>query len=215
MSETEEQQYGVSRLVSFSDGVFGFAATLLIATIPFSFPNLLSSASNEQIMPQLLSLVPNFFAYVLSFFMVGNYWVAHHRAFRHITKYDSALLWINLALLLFIAFLPLPTSLLARYGQNSIITALYAATLMLTSLISMIMSWYASSHHRLISPSLDQKTITDIYLRGLIPFAMFALSIGIAFLSTRLAQLVWIAIFFIRPIIIRFIMLSKYGRQAP
>jgi uncharacterized membrane protein len=211
MSEADEQEYGVSRLVGFSDGVFGFAITLLITTIPFSFEGVPPSASTAQIVEHLLALVPNFFAYVLSFFMVGYYWVIHHRTFRHIIKYDSFLLWINLTWLLFIAFLPLPTSLLARYGENSLITALYAATLTLISLTSQILFSYASSHHRLIAPSLDQKTITYTHLRGIITLAIFALSIGLAFLSTQLAILSWIAIFFIRPITIRFIMLHKYG----
>ena len=60
MSETDEQQYGVSRLVSFSDGVFGFAITLLITTIPFSFEGLASSASDAQIVPHLLAFVTEY-----------------------------------------------------------------------------------------------------------------------------------------------------------
>jgi len=59
MSEADEHQYGVSRLVTFSDGVFGFAITLLITTIPFSLEGLPHSASNEQMAQQLLSLLPN------------------------------------------------------------------------------------------------------------------------------------------------------------
>jgi uncharacterized membrane protein len=213
MSETDEQQYGVSRLVSFSDGVFGFAITLLITTIPFSFEGLPSSASDAQIVPHLLALWPNVFAYTLSFFMVGNYWIVHHRMFRHIIKYDSTLLWINLTLLFLIAFLPLPTAFLGRHAQSSIITALYATTQTLLCLILLIMSWYTSSHDQLSASARDPRTMTYHHLRSLIPGCMFALSIGLAFLNTWLAQLVWFAIFFIRPMMIRFIMLSKYGRQ--
>ncbi len=49
MQEVDEQQYGVSRLVAYCDGVFGFAITLLITTIPFSLGSLPPSASNGQI----------------------------------------------------------------------------------------------------------------------------------------------------------------------
>ena len=39
MQKTEEQQqYGISRLVAFSDGVFGFAITLLIINVISAFP---------------------------------------------------------------------------------------------------------------------------------------------------------------------------------
>ncbi|MFL5665601.1 MAG: TMEM175 family protein [Ktedonobacteraceae bacterium] len=86
MQEAEDQQYGVSRLVAFSDGVFGFAITLLITSIPV--PELPRSASADQIVQQLLGLLPNFYSYVFSFYMVGIYWMAHHRTFRYIIKFD-------------------------------------------------------------------------------------------------------------------------------
>jgi uncharacterized membrane protein len=202
MLETDKQQYGVSRLVAFSDGVFGFAITLLITTIPLSLEGLPPSANEEQIRQYLLSLWPHLYAYILSFYIIGNYWVIHHRLFQSIIKFDAPLLWLNLTLLLFIAFLPFPTSLLGQYGHSSIITALYATTQMLITLAYLAITWYTHSHHRLILPSLDQKTTRRAELRGLIPLTIFALSIGLSFLSPSLAQLAWISIFFIRPVIL-------------
>ncbi|MDQ2885606.1 MAG: TMEM175 family protein [Chloroflexota bacterium] len=210
MAETDDQQYGISRLVAFCDGVFAFAITLLITTIPFSLGDLPSSATNAQILPQLGTLLPGFYAYVLSFYMVGNYWLVHHRMFRQIIKYDATLLWLNLTLLLFIAFLPVPTAFLGRYGDNSVITALYALTQTVITLIYLVIGWYTSSHHRLIPPSLDEKTLRYAHWRSFITVSMFALSIGLAFLNPQLAKLSWIAIFIVRPLI-----LKKYIQQEP
>lgn len=208
--EIDDQQYGVSRLVAFCDGVFGFAITLLITTIPFSLGNLPSSATNAQILQQLSLLLPGFYAYVLSFYMVGNYWLVHHRMFRQIIKYDATFLWLNLTLLLFIAFLPVPTALLGRYANSSIITALYALTQTVITVIYLLITWYASSHHRLVLPSLDEKTIRYGHARSFITVSMFAFSIGLAFLNPQLAKLSWIAIFIVRPLI-----LKRYVRQEP
>ncbi len=201
MSEEDERQYGVARSVAFSDGVFGFAITLLITTLPFTL-DMPSSASNQQAVQQLLNVLPQFYAYLFSFFMVGNYWVIHHRTFRKFINFDTPLLWINLMLLLFIAFLPFPTALLGRYGLNAVIITLYAATQALISLNYVIMEWYAVSH-QLITPPRDQKAIRYLYLRGLIPCAIFSLSCVLAFYSTTLAKLAWVAIFVIRPIVLR------------
>jgi uncharacterized membrane protein len=200
MPEAEEQ-YGVARLVAFSDGVFGFAITLLITSIPW--PELPRSASADQIGQQLLALLPNFYSYVLSFYIIGIYWVAHHRAFRYIIKFDTTLVWMNLTLLLLIAFLPFSTSLLGRYPNIAIINALYATTLATLSLLYLLLWWYASSQHRLIAPDLDQQLITQLRGRGLIPLAIFIISIGLSFLSPFLAQAAWISIFFVRPIFLR------------
>ena len=203
MQEADDQQYGTARLVSFCDGIFGFAITLLITTIPFSLGNLPPSATNEQVIAALHTLLPSFFAYVLSFYIVGNYWVVHHRMFRQIIKYDSGLLWLNLTLLLFIVFLPFPTALLGRYGDSSLITALYALTQAIIASMFFIIDWYASFHHRLIPPSVDQETIRYGYMRSLIAVGLFVLSIGLAFINPQLAKLSWITIFLIRPIVLR------------
>jgi uncharacterized membrane protein len=200
--EPDENQYGLARLLAFCDGVFGFAITLLITTIPFSLGNLPSSATNEQIVQQLRVLLPSFSAYILSFFIVGNYWFIHHRIFRLITKHSTLLLWLNLTLLLCIAFLPVPTAFLGRYGENSIITALYAITQTAIALIFLIMFWYAASHHRLIAPSVGQKTIRENLLRSFIAVSMFALSIGLAFLNPGLTKLWWLAIFIVQPLVL-------------
>ncbi|MBV9232057.1 MAG: DUF1211 domain-containing protein, partial [Chloroflexi bacterium] len=71
MPEVDEQQDTVSRLVAFSDGVFGFAITLLITTIPFFLEGVSPLSSDEHIEQQLLSLLPNVFSYILSFYIIG------------------------------------------------------------------------------------------------------------------------------------------------
>jgi uncharacterized membrane protein len=188
MQETEEQQqYGISRLLAFSDGVFGFAITLLIVNVIGAFPPLPSSATNEQIGKALLGLWSSFFAYALSFYLVGIYWVAHHRMFRYIIKYNTTLLWLNLTMLLFVVLLPFSTSLLDKYNHNSVIVAFYAATLAMISLCSIILWEYAAFHHRLIPPDLDQKTLTYFRARGVITLGLYIISIGFAFLNPSLA----------------------------
>jgi len=208
MPEADEQQYSVSRLVAFSDGVFGFAITLLITTIPFSLAGLSPSPGTEQVEQHLLSLWPYLYSYILSFYIIGYYWIIHHRIFQRIIKIDTSLLWLNFTLLLFIVFLPVPTSFMSRYRDSAIITALYAAMQVLIWLAYVSISWYAFSYRRLTLPSLNQKATRHAELRALITLAIFALSIGLAFINPWLAKLAWITIFFIPPIV-----LSKYKRQ--
>ena len=202
MQKTEEQQrYGISRLVAFSDGVFGFAITLLIVNVIGAFPPLPSSASDERLVGALLGLGSTFFSYALSFYVGGAYWVAHHRMFSYIIRSTSTLLWLNLTLLLFVVFLPFPTYLLDKYN-SVVIAAFYAATLSVISLCSTLIWEYAAFGHRLIPPDLDEKTILSIRARGWITLALFVLSIGLAFLSPLLARISWFAIFLLRSLLL-------------
>src|SRR5260370_323732 len=128
--KTEEQQrYEISRLLAFSDGVFGFASTLLVVNVSSAFPPLPSSASDKRLLAALLGLGFAFFSYALSFYVGGAYWVAHHRMFSYLIRSTSTLLWLNLTLLLFVVFLPFPTYLLDKYTNSVAIAGFYPATL--------------------------------------------------------------------------------------
>jgi uncharacterized membrane protein len=202
LQEEEERWYGVSRIVPFSDGVFAFAITLLIISI-LPYADFTSSPSAEQFFQRLFSLKFHFLSYVLSFYVIGLYWQTHHRFFRYIIKFDAGLFLINLTLLLCIAFLPFPTDLLGRYGDASIIAAFYAGVLTMLSLLHLLLWWYASSHHRLIRPHLEQHLITYVRLSVLLPLPIFVISIGLAFMNPFLAEAAWVATFFAWPILTR------------
>jgi len=201
----EQQRYSVSRLVAFSDGVFGFAITLLIVNVIGAFPPLPSSASDERLLAALFGLGSTFFSYALSFSVVGAYWIAHHRIFSSIIRSTSMLLWLNLTLLFFVVFLPFPTSLLGKYN-SVVIAVLYAATLSVISLCSTLIWEYAAFRHRLLPPDLDEKTILSNRASGWMTSALFVLSIGVALLSPSLARISWFAIFLIRPLLLRLLL---------
>ena len=93
----------------FSDGVFAIAITILILNIHFP------ETDNEHLGQALRDLSPNILAYVLSFILIGLYWIAHHTSFHAIHKVDGVFLWMNMLLLLFVSFMPFPAYLLGKY----------------------------------------------------------------------------------------------------
>jgi TMEM175 potassium channel family protein len=69
------------RFLAFSDGVFAFAATLLVVSLaaPALHPDQLSRLPGE-----LMALWPQALAYAISFLVVTSYWGAHRQLFRQI-----------------------------------------------------------------------------------------------------------------------------------
>src|SRR5579885_2843908 len=92
------------RVEAFSDGVFAIAITLLILDIK------VPPHGSSDLLRILLGLWPAYFAYILSFVMIGIYWAQHHYIFKFIEKTNHVFNLLNLLFLLCIAFLPLPTS---------------------------------------------------------------------------------------------------------
>ncbi len=186
MQEADTKYSGLARLIAFSDNVFAFAITLLIIIFPFQ------ALPRGPFVTQLLTLKGTFLAYLVSFYIIGLFWLAHHRLFRYIIKFDTGLFLLNLVLLLFIAILPFPTYLLGADGFSSTAAVFYAGMLSLLNVLYLLLWWYASSRHRLISPTLEQDVITSERLRRLLVLSIIVISIGVALINTFLAMAVWI-----------------------
>jgi uncharacterized membrane protein len=102
-----------SRLEAFSDGVFAIAITLLVLEI--EVPEL---EPGHSLAREVLDLWPSFAAYVTSFAVIGIIWINHHAVVGHVRYADRGLLALNLLLLLFVALIPWPTSLIAEYLRS-------------------------------------------------------------------------------------------------
>ena len=113
-----------TRMEAFSDGVFAIVITLLILDIR------LPEVNYANLPHALVETLPRIAAYVMSFAVIGLYWVTHHRSCELISKVDGAILWLNALLLLLVSFLPFPTSLLGRYPFQPIPIVMYGLTLL-------------------------------------------------------------------------------------
>ncbi len=183
-----EEQVGLERLIFFSDAVFAIAITLLALEI--RLPDTAVAPTDDQLLAQLLNLWPKYLAYVISFLVIGTFWLAHHRRFRYIRRYDRRLLWINLLLLMCIAFIPFPTGVISQHiGRTA--TIFYALMMIVTGLLSGAVWWYAAHHDRLIDPQLDQRQRRYERFAPLIIPACFLVSIGLAFIDANLARYAW------------------------
>ena len=107
----------------------------------------------------LLALWPNYLGYFLSFVVISTFWIIHHSIFRPIRAYDRNLLYLNFLFLMFVAFVPFPTSLLGEYGDHQLPVAVYAATLAVGRLLLTAIQWYSVRNDRLLDEAQDPATV--------------------------------------------------------
>lgn len=183
---------GLDRLLGLSDGVLAFAITLL--ALDLVTPMVVGPATNASLARALVLELPSFLNYIVSFWVIGMMWRAHHLIFRHIKYSDTGLLMLNLLFLFFIVLIPFSTRVLDSYSI-SLAVVLYASVLIGASLTNAFIWRYASSGHRLIDKGISQSTIRRLWIRSFVAPAIFAVSILLAFVNRYLAIVSWLTVF--------------------
>lgn len=186
---TFDDEKGLERLVFFSDAVFAIAITLLALEI--RLPTEAAGLSNAQLLEDLLTIWPKYIGFLISFLVIGNFWIAHHRRFHSIVRYDTRLLYLNLLLLLSVAFIPFPTAVISENG-NRTATIFYALSITLTGVLSALLWVYASYGRRLLDPNEDERRSRRALYSSLVTPLVFLVSIGLAFIDPDLAKYSWI-----------------------
>ncbi len=188
--DDEAAEEGIGRILALSDGVFAIALTLLILEIA------VPAAVGDAVLPKaLLDLWPRYLAYALSFVVIARFWIAHHMAFRLIGRYDAALVWLNLLLLLFVAFLPFPTGVLGEHQGSPAAAVLYAISVCLASTASAAYWWYASGRGGLLRPGVRRAQVRAMRARGLSGPIFFTLTLPVAAFAPYVAEILWILVF--------------------
>jgi uncharacterized membrane protein len=143
-----------SRLEAFADGVFAIAATLLIIEVKLP---------PGDVGQGLLDIWPSYFAYGLSFLSIGIMWVNHHVVLSFVREADRTFLFINLFLLMAIAFVPFPTAIYAEHlheegGREAAVA--YGLTFVVIAIFFQFFWQYAK--RRLLRPDADRREVSGI-----------------------------------------------------
>jgi uncharacterized membrane protein len=186
-----------SRLEAFSDAVFAIAITLLVLAIGVP-------SSSVPLGPALLGLWPSYLAYAVSFIVIGAIWINHHAMFRHIVRSDDTLLLLNTLDLMFVAFLPFPTAVLAQAFHDATgeptAAAFYGAVLFMIGLF-VVATWHYASHARLLDPVLSSAQAKRIGRRYLVGPGGYAVGTVVALVLPWVALVLYLAlnVFFLWP----------------
>ena len=148
------------RLETFADGVLAIAATLLILNVDTQI-----GEEQAHLARRLLEIWPSYAGYAVSFITIGIIWVNHHGLMTQIERADRIFLFLNVFLLLVVAFIPFPTRLIAEHIQDDGATAAavsYGINLTLVAVMFNLVWFYASRDARLLRPDHDPKAVKGI-----------------------------------------------------
>lgn len=183
-----------NRLEAFSDGVFAIVITLLILDIR------IPDVPYADLAGALWAALPRLSAYILSFVVIGLYWIFHYVYIDRIKMVDGTLIGLNMLMLLLVSFMPLPTSLIGRYPLQPWPIVLYGACLVAMNVVGMVVLIYLRRHPRLAHEALSHSAFKDqlrVYIWVNVPYLV---AIAIAFTLPVVSYiifsviLVWVAL---------------------
>jgi uncharacterized membrane protein len=189
LPDFDERGRGLDRTIGFSDGVFAIAITLLV--LNFRIPQVGSHGVDAHLLDALGHETSIFVGFVLSFWVISRFWVAHHRLSILLRRVDSTFIALNLVFLAAIVIIPYPTEILGRYGSSKTAVVFYAATLTISGTLSGAVWWYAM-RRRLVDERMTAQERREAVLRSLTTPLVFATSVPIAFINTEAAKYWWI-----------------------
>ncbi len=174
------KEFQLERMILFSDAVFAIAITLLVLDLRIPEPKEISGSQGaiELSADAVNTVVIRFVGFVFSFFIIGQYWVTHHRLFGFITSFDGGLIWLNLLTLFWIVLVPFTTSLNWTYGSVST-WVIYSINLSMVSFMVYLMwrrishpklglTWLLDDPLRLKYGKIRSVVVTVIFLSGLL-----------------------------------------------
>src|SRR5215208_200316 len=147
-----------NRVEALSDGVFAIVITLLILDIR------VPDVDYSRLAEALVEILPRIFAYVISFGVIGVYWMAHHQTLQLVGKLNGFTIWLNLVYLLAVSFMPFPTALLGRYPLQPIPIVVYGINLIVANALGITLSMYLRAHPELRSGYVHRAQHKSVFL---------------------------------------------------
>jgi uncharacterized membrane protein len=162
--------------------------------LSIQLPSLPENLTQTQVIQSLVGeLELRFAIYVISFFVIGLYWISYHQIFNHIVGSHAIIVWLNLVFLFFITIIPFAVDLQVDYGFYQVIFIVYALVLTLAG-SSLTLIWLHARKNRLVDKSLNHTEIQNILVESILTPSVFAISILVSIIDIQIAYYFWIAI---------------------
>ena len=127
---------------------------------------------------------------MISFYIIAQFWLVHHRVFRRITGQQEGLAWWNFAFLFTITIMPFTSDLLGKFSANPLAIDIFAANLLLATAATQLTVIYGRRKD-LVAPETAQQIRAARY-RAAASVLVIAVSIVLAWVNPDAAKYCWL-----------------------
>lgn len=175
-----------NRFESLTDAVFAITMTLMILDLKVP-ENLSRNAGISELTNALFELLVSSEAYILSFIILGIFWVRQQNQFDYVKSVNMRVLILNIMFLLIIGFVPFSVSLIKHYPNYEISFIIYVLNLFIISLILFSHWLYIAKEKNQLSEGITFPDKKKMIMITIVPMLIFILAFIVSFYNKRLA----------------------------
>jgi uncharacterized membrane protein len=167
--ETPRQQaiFTAERAKAFIDAVVAIAMTLLILPLLESVADLARRAPDVYADDWLTEHNGQIVSFLLSFAVIAMFWISHHRTFARVERVSVPLLWLLVAWMVTIVWLPVPTAMSGQLLPSPLLYVLYIGSMILTALMNLLLRLFLRANpqlHDIPSVTMRRGLMVEIVL---------------------------------------------------
>jgi uncharacterized membrane protein len=174
---------GLGRVEAFSDGVIAVILTIMVLEL---------KAPENGDLSALLKLKLPLLNYLLSFVVIGIFWVNHRTILSLVRHVEPAILWWNNALLFWMSLVPFATAYMGQSNASPLSVAVYGGLLAITSSTFGLLRFAIAKQHK-ADPKLSRRH-KQLHFKDAFGVVLYALSVALAFVSVRASFVIFILI---------------------
>jgi uncharacterized membrane protein len=200
--DDDEDMPGIDRLLALTDGVVAIALTLLVLQLQIPVTHSLEGNTNSAsaLWHALNVDGAELTSYLVSFFVIAQFWLVHHRILRNMRGHSEGLAWRNFAFLLTLTLMPFTSDLLGRYGHNPLAITLFGINLVAISVTTQWIHLYADKHQLIDDERRSRYEERVGRVRAVLTVGVVALALVLGWTDTALARYVWL-LFLVVPLL--------------
>ncbi len=173
----------VGRIEALSDGIFAFAATVLM--LDFRAPDPADIHSEVELLSALIASAHRLMPWLLSLLTLGIFWVAQQTQLSQLARSNRDLTWLHLVFLAIITVLPFTTRLLADFFTYRAAFLIYWANIFLLG-VAVYVTWAYSERAKLIRDDAPPELLGAFRRRVIIAQSLYAVGAIVGLVSVPL-----------------------------
>ena len=171
-----------TRIMALVDGIYAFAMTLLVITIePPKVPILELPAA-------IYADSDKFLSYLISFVVLGSFWVVHQKLFSMIKGVTDGYVWLNIFTMMFIVLIPYATEITGDYSNSVFGNVVFNIIMLLAGVFNYIL-WRNAFKNKLLKEEFEGAKF-NLGRAMVMPIASIA-GIGLSFIIPSWSPIVY------------------------